>query len=143
MRHLKWLMLVGVFSLVIGVVEAGPAAAAKGGNDAAAMACQRGGWQGLVARTGEAFKNQGDCVNDGAQANQPFGTQGKAACAAIPGGSFRQLNSKVWECDFLEGDPPNFTYLRSLEAACEADTNALGFLTESGANGQVQAFCEL
>jgi hypothetical protein len=85
MKRLKWLVVIGALLLVLGVIEAGPAAGATGGNNDAAKACQRGGWQSLFARTGEAYKNQGDCVNDGAQANPPFGTNGKAACDAIPG----------------------------------------------------------
>ena len=141
MQRLRWLVVVGAVALVLGLVEAGPAAAAKGGNNDAAKACQRGGWQALVARTGEAFRNQGDCVNDGAQANPPFGTQGKAACDAIPG-RFTLVNSKVWECNYAEGDPPNFTYRTALDAACELDTNGLGFLVVSGEGEDVLALCE-
>jgi hypothetical protein len=143
MQRLKWFVLVGVLALVLGVVEAAPAAAAKGGNNDAAKVCQRGGWQALIARSGEAFKNQGDCVNDGAQANPPFGTQGKAACDAIPGGLFSQDNPKVWQCNYSEGDPPNYTYRNSLDAACELDTNGLGFLVLSGGGENAQALCEL
>lgn len=64
-------------------------------------------------------------MNDGAQANAPFGTCGKAACDAIPG-LLIQVNPKVWECNFAEGDPANFTYATSLNRACENDTNGLG-----------------
>ena len=142
MKRLKWLVVIGALLLVLGVIEAGPAAGATGGNNDAAKACQRGGWQSLVARTGEAYKNQGDCVNDGAQANPPFGTKGKAACDAIPG-QFLQINTKVWECIYAEGDPPNFTYAESLQNACELDTNALGTFLVSGEGEDVSAFCEL
>ena len=142
MQRLRCLVVVGALALVLGVVEAGPAAAARGGTNDAAKVCQRGGWQALIARTGEAFKNQGDCVNDGAQANPPFGTYGKAACAAIPG-VFTQDNPKVWQCNFAEGNPPNFTFVQSLSNACELDTDSLGFFTTSGEDEDVNAYCDL
>ena len=72
MQRLKWLVVIWALALMVGVVEAGPAAAAKGGNNDTANLCQQGGWQTLVTRTGEDFKNQGDCVNDGAQGSAPF-----------------------------------------------------------------------
>jgi hypothetical protein len=142
MQRLKWFVLVVVLALVLGVVEAAPAAAAKGANNAGAKACQRGGWQALVARTGEAFKNQGDCVNDGAQGNSPFGTYGKAACAAVSG-TFNQDNTKVWQCHFSEGNPPNFNVLNTVSNASDLDTNGLGDFTVSGTGQDVDGFCTL
>lgn len=72
--------------------------------------------------TPEVLRGAGDCVNDGAQANPLFGTQGKAACDSIPG-LFIQVNAKIWECNYAEGNPPNFTYTASLNTACDLKTN--------------------
>jgi hypothetical protein len=117
MQWLKCLVVVGALPLVVGMVEAGPAAAAKGGNNDTSNACQQGGWQTLVAQTGDDFKNAGDCINDGAQAVAPFGTHGKAACDAIPGGQF-SAGPASWTCSY-----PNNQYTGSLLNACNIDAN--------------------
>ena len=98
MQRLKWLVVIGALALMVGVVEAGPATAAKGGNNDTANLCQQGGWQTLVTRTGEDFKNQGDCVNDGAQGSAPFA--GKAACTQA-GGTFvvGGIGPTLWQCN--------------------------------------------
>ena len=46
-------VVIGALALMVGVVEAGPAAAAKRGNNDTANLCQQGGWQTLVTGTGE------------------------------------------------------------------------------------------
>ena len=71
MHRMRCLVVIGVLAVVVSVVGAGSAFAAKGGNNDTANVCQHGGWQTLGA-----FVNQGACVNDGAQ----FGAAGKAAC---------------------------------------------------------------
>ena len=76
MERLKCLFAVGALAVVVSAVAAGPAAAAKGGNNDTAKACQQGGWQTLVPNLGDRFANQGDCVNDGAKGSAPFGTAG-------------------------------------------------------------------
>jgi hypothetical protein len=58
---------------VLCVAAASPASAAKGGNNVTAKACQQGAWRTQRSQTGEAYKNQGDWVNDGAQAPQTMG----------------------------------------------------------------------
>ena len=98
--------------------------------------------RGVGDATPEVLRGAGDCVNDGAQANPLFGTQGKAACDSIPG-LFIQVNAKIWECNYAEGNPPNFTYTASLNTACDLNTNGLGFLVVSGQSENVNAFCEL
>ena len=127
MYRLKWLVFTGALALLLGVVEAGPAAAAKGGNNETARACQQGGWQTLVAQNGKGFKNQGDCVNDGAQAGSSFGTAGMAACEAIPLARYQELvNPSYWTCAYspnTNAAPPNDTYTQSLATACASDTN--------------------
>ncbi|HET6346051.1 MAG TPA: hypothetical protein VFH51_14035, partial [Myxococcota bacterium] len=65
MRRVTSMMAIGVLTLILGVASTGPAYAAKGGNNDTAKLCQHGAWQGLLTDSGEAFKNQGDCVNDG------------------------------------------------------------------------------
>ena len=90
MVRLKGLVVIGALAVAVSVVAAGPAAAAKGGNSVAAKICQKGGWRTLVPVTGDAdaFANQGDCVNDGAQGSTPLGSAGQGACQQI-GGSLR------------------------------------------------------
>ena len=66
MRRLGGLVVVGALAVAVSVVAAGPAFAAKGGNNDTAKACQKGAWQTLRSQTGARFNNQGDCVNDGA-----------------------------------------------------------------------------
>lgn len=107
--------------MVVCVVAAGPAVAAKGGNNDTAKFCQQGGWKMLVSVAGGMFANQGDCVNDGAQGSAPFGTAGNAACADV-NGSFRlRTEDHGWGCVF---DPITFPGgTANLEAACVIDTN--------------------
>jgi hypothetical protein len=58
--------------VVVSLVAAGPAAAAKGGNNDNAHACQQGGATGLFeTETGLPFKNPGDCASHGAK-GRPF-----------------------------------------------------------------------
>ena len=40
-QRLKWLVVIWALALMVGVVEAGPAAAAKGGNNDTANLCQQ------------------------------------------------------------------------------------------------------
>lgn len=42
-RRLKWLMVIAALALIVGVVEVGPDAPAKGGNNNIANVCQQGG----------------------------------------------------------------------------------------------------
>jgi len=64
-------MLDGHWGVTVAVcaVAAGPAVAAKGGNNNTAHACQQGGRQTLVAAENPQvpFKNAGDCPSHGAQ----------------------------------------------------------------------------
>jgi hypothetical protein len=67
MERLKCLFVVGALAVVVSVVAAGPAAAAKGGNSDTARACQQGGHENrFEAETGNPFKNAGDCTSHGA-----------------------------------------------------------------------------
>jgi hypothetical protein len=93
MHRLRCLVVIGALAVAVSVVAAGPAAAAKGGNDGIAKACQKGGWQGLGT-----FANQGDCVNDGAQGRPPsLGSAGQTACQAI-NGIFTLHRPPTWMC---------------------------------------------
>jgi hypothetical protein len=54
--------------VLVSVVAAGPAAAAKGGNSDAAHACRQGGHENrFEAETGNPFNNAGDCASHGAK----------------------------------------------------------------------------
>jgi hypothetical protein len=78
MHRLRCLVVIGALTVAVGVVAAGPAAAAKGGNPTA-QACQKGGSTGFV--------NQGDCVNEGAQATTvTFNWTGEAQTWTVPDG---------------------------------------------------------
>ncbi len=72
MERLKYLFVAGALAAVVGVVAAGPAVAAKGGNSDNAHACQQGGHENrFEAEAGNPFKNAGDCVSYGAQGSLP------------------------------------------------------------------------
>jgi hypothetical protein len=120
MHRLRGVVVVGVLAaVVVSVVAAAPAAAAKGGNSVAAKICQKGGWQTLVPVTGDAdaFANQGDCVNDGAQGSPPLGSAGQGVCQGM-GGSFRTQRPPNWTCEYTPNPPPN--------PPMDANTVALG-----------------
>ena len=58
--------------LHLSIHKAGPAAA-QGGNDVTAHACQHGGWASLTdPATGQPFTSQGACVSSGAHGNPPL-----------------------------------------------------------------------
>src|SRR3954453_5707107 len=57
----------GIVAVAVSVVAAGPAVAAKGGNNDNAHACQQGGGAGLLDENEFAFKNAGDCASHGAK----------------------------------------------------------------------------
>ncbi len=68
MHRLRGLVVIGALSVALGVVAAGPAVAAKGGNSDNAHACQQGGHENrFEAETSNPFKNAGDCTSHGAQ----------------------------------------------------------------------------
>ena len=137
MRRLKCLVVIGALTLAASAVAAGPAAAAKGGNNDTAKQCQKGGWKALVAQTGEPFKNQGDCVNDGAHglgAVPP--PAGATACAKLTGSSFTPLqDDTLWQCQYPT--PPNPSGpLSALQEACASDSmrpgSKVGFAERDG-----------
>ena len=126
MDRLRFLLLAGVLAVAVSVVAAGPAAAAKGGNNDTAKACQHGGWKTLGSRTGDPFANQGDCVNDGAQGRAPFA--GQAACAQVNGTFVVDGVGALWECNHYS---PTDAADNSLGDACFTDG---GISFESGGN---------
>ena len=56
------LIRIGLFAAMLVAVTTGTALAG-GGNSAAAHACQKGGYLGLVGSGGETFRNTGECVS--------------------------------------------------------------------------------
>jgi len=150
MHRLRCLLVIGALALAVSAVAAGPAAAAKGGNNDTVKLCQKGAWQTLLPDSGGAFSNQGDCVNDGAQGSAPFGAAGRLECGNV-GGSFvislfpdpsdPRLVAE-WNCVYMV--PPNPTHPRGLQTACSADTSgSVGvFQTEQiNASDQWVALC--
>ncbi|HEX3318439.1 MAG TPA: hypothetical protein VHR88_10495 [Solirubrobacteraceae bacterium] len=111
------MLVAAAVTAAVTVVAAGPAAAAKGGNNDTAKACQHGGWKTLGSAAGGTFANQGDCVNDGAQASlQPVGhANGSRVCGDI-GGTFRSKPT-FWACSY--GGNPDDT--ADLQTACSDD----------------------
>src|SRR5829696_7354449 len=126
MHRLRCVVVIGALTVAVCVVAAGPAAAAKGGNNDIAKLCQKGTWKTLVTNTGDPFATQGDCVNDGAQGSAPFGTAGKTLCAAL-GGRF-ELRTASWSCVYAS--PPNPQQPPDLAIACAADAPQGTFQTE-------------
>jgi hypothetical protein len=117
MHRFGCLVVIGTLAVAVSGVAAGPAVAAKGGNNDAAKVCQKGGWKTLVPHTDGTFANQGDCVNDGAHGSPPFGTAGNAACNAI-GGQF-DLRTKAWTCLYTPNSTGSDT--AALRTACATD----------------------
>ena len=73
MVHARLVTMVVVLALGALTLGAGPAAAAQGGNDDTAHACQQGGWANLTdPATGQPFTSQGACVSSGAHGNPPL-----------------------------------------------------------------------
>jgi hypothetical protein len=132
MHRLRCLVAIGALAVVVSVVGAGPAFAAKGGNNDTAKACQHGGWKALGT-----YANQGDCVNDGAQANSTFSdAHGSQTCGDI-GGQFRVKGATSWICTY-GGDSADTT---ALHTACTDDGGA-AFVTEPNGAGQTLGICE-
>ena len=114
------LVVIGALALAVSGVAAGPAVAAKGGNNDTAKVCQKGGWKSLVPDTDGTFANQGDCVNDGAQGSFPFGTAGAAACNAIRGSIF-SISRVDWECRYPAPSSMDEAHRAALQTACDTD----------------------
>jgi|1186.fasta_scaffold61129_2 hypothetical protein len=125
MERLRRVLVAGVLAVAVSAVAVGPAVAAKGGNNDTAKQCQKGGWTMLVSQTGVPFKNQGDCVNDGAQGLgvQPPPLAGQVACEQI-GGSFSSRNGG-WICRYPV--PPNPEMPQALQDACTTDMGSVSF----------------
>jgi hypothetical protein len=138
MHRLTGLVISGAVAVaVVGVVAASPAAATQGGNSDNAHACQHGGWKTLVSQTAKPFKNQGDCVNDGAQGlgvePGPPPTP-EQACLSLPGDPrFTDEGFGSWTCSYLS--PPGPAKPLSLEMEC------LGDLTLMSNEGLLTAEC--
>ena len=145
MRRLRSLVLMGALALAVGAVAAGPAAAAKGGNNDAAKRCQKGGWKSLTAQTGAPFANQGDCVNDGAHGlGEVPPPAGQTACANLPGSLFSNVESDglLWTCTYPV--PPNPEMPSALADACASDGGKTGRVTfEARSGGDWVALCTI
>jgi hypothetical protein len=76
MGRVGGVLVAGAVAVAVGVVAAGPAVAAKGGNSDTAHACQQGGHENrFEAETGNPFKNAGDCASHGAQGGESYSLQ--------------------------------------------------------------------
>ena len=147
MHRLRSVVVIGALAVAVSVVGAGPALAAKGGNNDAANLCRHGGWKALVSNAGGVFVNQGDCVNDGAKGSAPFGTAGKAACNGLqlangntPTFTLDATHGQ-WTCDYdinFSSTPPSPP---ALQTACETDRGELE--TPAIGPGEYLAMCSL
>lgn len=107
MHRLGCLVVVGALAGAVSLVAAGPAGAAKGGNNDAAKQCRHGRWVTLVSQTGAPFKNQGDCVNDGAQGLGVGPQTPEEACLSLPGRPrFTDEGEGSWKCSYLTPPGP-------------------------------------
>jgi hypothetical protein len=130
MHRLRCLVVIGALAVAVSAVAAGHAVAAKGGNNDTAKQCQHGGWMG-------SFKNQGDCVNDGAQASSSFSdTNGSQTCGNI-GGTFRVKGPTSWICTY-DGSS---AHTGELQTACTND-GGQSFFTEPNGIGQTLGICQ-
>jgi hypothetical protein len=145
MHRLRCLVVIGALAVAVSVVGAGPALAAKGGNNDAANLCQHGGWKALVSDAGGVFVNQGDCVNDGAKGSAPFGAAGKAACSGLQLANgntptfILDATHGQWTCTYdinFSSTPPEPP---ALQTACDTDQGELS--TGSLDAGVYQAVC--
>jgi hypothetical protein len=82
------LLVAVTLAVAVSAVAAGPAVAAKGGNNDNAHACQQGGHENrFEAETGRPFKNAGDCASHGAKggaASALFLTNPSYPCQSNP-----------------------------------------------------------
>lgn len=93
----------------------------------------------LGSHTGASFKNQGDCVNDGAQglAAQPGPLDPQTVCLSIDGRpSYANGTDGSWTCRYLT--PPGPAQPTTLEEPCGAGE---GSLQVSNEDGEVIATC--
>src|SRR5436190_21510812 len=68
MDRVRCLLVAAAVAVAVSVVAVGSALAARGGNSETAHACQKGGHEHrLDAATHRPFRNEGDCVNNGAK----------------------------------------------------------------------------
>jgi hypothetical protein len=118
MRRFGCWLVIGSLAFVASIIAAGPAAAAKGGNNDTAKRCQNGGWKVLASQMGQPFKNQGDCVNDGAQGLgvPPAPLDPQTVCQSLPDGSFTSGEGQefIWDCSW--STPPKQS--QTLSDAC-------------------------
>ena len=136
MGRVRGVLVAGVLAVAVCAVAAGPAVAAKGGNNDTAKLCQHSGWKTLVPDVGGTFANQGDCVNDGAQASGFSDANGSETCGNI-GGSFRVKGPTSWICTY-DGDS---AHTADLGTACTND-GGQSFFTEPNGIGQTLAICQ-
>ena len=138
MHRLRGLVVIGALAVAVSMVGAGPAFAAKGGNNDTANLCQHGGWNVLGV-----FANQGDCVNDGAHGlGAAQSSAGETACAKLTGSSFTPLqDDTLWMCQYPTPSNPSGP-MAALKDACASDSMRPG--SEVGfdeRNGQTTATC--
>jgi hypothetical protein len=146
MDRLKCLLLAGAWVLVIAAITAGPAVAAKGGNNENAHACQQGGHETLVAAEDPtiSFKNAGDCASHGAKgadaSSLTIDTTHTYPCPLPPGaeppgptcwgflsGSGLLLPATGWTVQLSTGD-----FFSDVAAGGSIDSLALNLLCERG-----------
>jgi hypothetical protein len=94
----------------------------------------KGTWKTLVTDGGGTFADQGDCVNDGAQGNAPFGAAGNAECNEI-GGEFQLRAVNRWNCLYTS----NSTNTAGMREACATDGGT--FTTAQGPGGDTVGTC--
>jgi hypothetical protein len=136
MHRLRGLVVVGALAVVVSAVVAGPAVAAKGGNNDTAKACQHGGWQTLLRSDGSSFASPGECASYGAHGGT-FDTRTKSQvdCESV-GGTF-STSTPLWTC--TNAPRSSFT---TLTDDCFADLNRLGIVGGSVVSFDETLMCE-
>ena len=145
MHPLRCLVVGAAVAAVVSLGGAAPVAAGKGGNNDTANLCNQGGWKTLSSTTGKPFKNQGDCVNDGAHGVAPDPeSNGQLACNGLVRGTFTAGGGDVvpWTCTYPV--PPNPSEPQELLLACSLDSGeGTGSVTfDSQPGSMVAATCQ-
>jgi hypothetical protein len=133
MVRARLVAMVVVLALGALALGAGPAAAAQGGNDDTAHACQHGGWASLTdPATGQPFTSQGACVSSGAHGNPPLSASLVASDELGCGGT-------CWGRIIGTGLQPGARFTWS----ASAPNFGLGFLSSIDSSGRVDVAANL
>ena len=130
MQRVRGVLVVGALAVAVSAVAAGPAVAAKGGNNDTAKACQHGGWQRSPGRAGRS-PTKATASTTEPRATPRCRREGRVRRI---GGSF-SLNPNSWLCAWNLGAGSG----ASLKEACDTDSGE--FEEEEPSGDDIMATC--